>query len=166
MGRKFEKYECLWFEGPVPPDDIRSYVSVVKALDISVCGSEGLFGRYNYRDFMTQGAVDIIQPDIARVGGISEARKITATASAFIPITFHVGLSGPGCRAASLQLAPVLPRALFMNYEIYFLPNPLHTDIVDRPIERFSKGYLEVPSGPGLNLEINQKRMSKLLVGR
>lgn len=84
---------------------------------------------------------DIIQPDIARVGGISEARKITAMASAFdIPITLHVGLSGPGCRAESLQLAPILPRALSTNYEIYFLPKPLHTDIIDRPIERFGKG--------------------------
>ena len=117
--------------------------------------------------FYAVEADDIIQPDIARVGGISEARKITAMASAFdIPITLHVGLSGPGCRAATLQLAPVLPRELVMNYEIYFLPNPLHTDIIDRPIERFSKGYLEVPSGPGLNLEINQKKMSRFLVKR
>ena len=166
-GRKYEKYECMWFEEPVPPDDIRGYVSVARALDIPVCGSEGLFGRYNYRDLMTQGAVDIIQPDIARVGGISEARKITAMASAFdIPITLHVGLSGPGCRAATLQLAPVLPRELFLNYEIYFLPNPLHTDIIDRQIETFDKGYLEVPDGPGLNLEINQNKMAKFLVRR
>ena len=161
-GRKFEKYECMWLEEPVPPDDINGYVKVAKALDIPICGSESLFGRYNFRDLIVSGAVDIVQPDVARVGGISEIKKITAIASAFnMPITLHVGLSGAGCRAAALQVAPTLPRELFLNYEIYFLPNPLHTDILNTPIEKFSNGYLELPKDPGLSLSINEDTLRK-----
>ena len=105
-GRKFEKYECAWFEEPVPADDLRGYAKTARALDIPVCGSESLFGRFNFRDLIESEAVDIIQPDIARVGGITEVRKIAAIASAFdVPITFHVGISGAGCRAATLQVS-------------------------------------------------------------
>ena len=164
-GRKFEKYECTWLEEPVPPDDINGYVKVAKALDLPICGSESLFGRYNFRDLLVSGAVDIVQPDVARVGGISEIKKITAMASAFdVPITLHVGLSGAGCRAAALQVAPTLPRELFLNYEIYFLPNPLHTDILNSPIEKFSNGYLEVPNGPGLSLDVNEDMLKRFSV--
>ena len=163
-GRKFEKYDCMWLEEPVPPDNITGYIKVAKALDIPVCGSEGLFGRYNYRDLIVTGAVDIIQPDVARVGGISEIKKITAIASAFhIPITLHVGLSGAGCRAAALQVAPTLPRELFLNYEIYYLPNPLHTEIIKKPVEIFNKGYLELPKEPGLGLNLDENKMMKFL---
>ena len=164
-GRKFEKYECMWLEEPVPPDDINGYVKVARALDIPICGSESLFGRYNFRDLIVNDAVDIVQPDVARVGGISEIRKITAIASAFdVPITLHVGLSGAGCRAAALQVAPTLPRELFLNYEIYFLPNPLHTDILNSPIEKFKDGYLEVPKGEGLSLDLNEDKLMNLSV--
>lgn len=164
-GRKFEKYECMWLEEPVPPDDINGYVKVARALDIPICGSEGLFGRYNYRDLIVTGAVDIVQPDIARVGGISEIKKIIAIASAFdIPITLHVGLSGAGCRAAALQVAPTIPQELFLNYEIYFLPNPLHTDILNSPIEKFEDGHLALPKQPGLSLDLDENKLTKFLV--
>jgi L-alanine-DL-glutamate epimerase-like enolase superfamily enzyme len=159
-GRKFEKYECSWFEEPVPPDDLSGYVRLTRDLDIPICGSEGLFGRYNFRDFIVSGAVDIIQPDIARVGGISEIRKIISMAAAFdLPVTLHIGLSGAGCRAASLQVAPTIPRELFLSYETYFLHNPLHTDIIKAPLEEFKDGYLKVPTGPGLSLQIDEQRM-------
>jgi L-alanine-DL-glutamate epimerase-like enolase superfamily enzyme len=163
-GRKFEKYECMWLEEPVPPDDIQNYVKITKALDIPICGSEGLFGRYNHRDLLVSGAVDIIQPDIARVGGISEIKKIIAMTSAFdIPITLHVGLSGAGCRAAALQVAPTIPRELFLNYEIYYLPNPLNTGITKKPIEVFKDGYVELPKEPGLGLHLDETSMMKFL---
>ncbi len=163
-GRKFEKYDCMWLEEPVPPDDIHGYIKVAKALDIPVCGSEGRFARYDFRDLISMGAIDIAQPDIARVGGISEIKKIIAIASAFdIPVTLHVGLSGAGCRAAALQVASTIPRELFLNYEIYYLPNPLHTEIISKPIEVFKDGYLELPKEPGLGLHLDENKMLKFL---
>lgn len=164
-GRKFERYECLWFEEPVPPDNVPGYVRVAKALDIAVCGSESRFGRYDFRDLIAMEAVDIVQPDIARCGGFSECRKIVAMAAAYgVPVTLHVGLSGAGCRAASLQMAASIPRELFMNYEVYFLPNPLAHEIVAEPIERFKDGYVELPTKPGLGLELDEERMRKYVV--
>ena len=163
-GRKFEKYECSWFEEPVPADDLRGYAKTARALDIPICGSESLFGRYNFRDLIELEAVDIIQPDIARVGGITEVKKIAAIASAYdVPITFHVGISGAGCRAATLQVAPTIPAELFLNNEIYFLHNPLHTEILRDRIERFQDGYLLVPTKPGLGLDIDESKLQKFV---
>lgn len=165
VGRKFERYECYWLEEPVPPDDLGGYVEVSRALDMPVCGSESLFGRYDYRELIAKRAVDIVQPDIARSGGISECRKIAAMAEAFNkPYTPHVGLSGAGCRAATLQFVATLPREIFLTYEYMFMPNPLAEEVLAEPIENFKDGYVELPKRPGLCLELKEEAMSKYLV--
>lgn len=165
VGRKLEKYDCYWLEEPVPPDDINGYVKLAKALDIPICGSESLFGRYNYRDLISMGAVDIAQPNVTRCGGISEFKKIEAIASAYnIPITLHVGLSGAGCRAASLHVAATIPSNLFLNYEVYFLHNPLAHDIVKENVERVVNGYVKIPNKPGLGFDIDDEKAKMYLI--
>lgn len=165
MGRKLERYEVLWFEEPVPPDDIDGYVEVSRALDIPICGSESLFGRYNYRDLISKRAVDIVQPNIARCGGITECRKIAAIAEAFnTPFTPHNGLSGAGCRAATLQFVVTLPRELFLTYEFMYRPTALGNEVLKEPLEKFKDGYLELPKKPGLGIELNRQVVSKYVV--
>lgn len=138
-----------------------------RALDIPICGSESMFGGYDYRDLITQRAVDIVQPDVARSGGISECRKIAAMAEAFdIPCTAHVGLSGAGCRAATLQFVATLPKDIFLKYEYMFRPNPFASEICMHPVERFDKGYVELPTEPGLGFQLNSEIMKRYEVKR
>ncbi len=165
IGRKLERYEVFWFEEPVPPDDIEGYIEVSRALDIPICGSESLFGRYNYRDLISKKAVDFVQPNIARCGGITECRKIAAIAEAFnTPFTPHNGLSGAGCRAATLQFVSTLPRELFLTYEFMYRPTGLGNEILKKPLEKFKNGYLELPKKPGLGIELSDTVISKYLV--
>ncbi|WP_052290731.1 mandelate racemase/muconate lactonizing enzyme family protein [Caldivirga maquilingensis] len=119
VGRMLEKYDVLWFEEPVPPDNPEAYVRVSRALDIPIAAAETLFTKYQWLEFMRRGAMDITMPDIARVGGITEAIKIASLADSFgILMTFHVGLSGAGCRAATLQVIAFTTK-----------PHNLHTNI-------------------------------------
>ena len=167
-GRKFERYECFWFEEPVPPDNMDGYIEVSRKLDIPIAGGESYFSRYDFRDLIARDAVDIVMPDIGRAGGISECRKIASMASAFGKLyTPHIGLSGAGVRAATLQFACTLPRELFLTYEYYRIPNrpnPLATDVVKRPIEVFRGGYVEVPQRPGLGIELDEEALKRYAV--
>jgi D-arabinonate dehydratase/D-galactarolactone cycloisomerase len=168
MGRKFERYECLWFEEPVPPDDIGGYIETARALDIPIAAGESHFLRYDFRELFVRNAVDIAMPDVGRAGGISESRKIATLAATFgKKFTTHVGLSGAGVRAASLQLAAVVPREVFLTYEYYEIrgrPNPLANDILIKPVERFKDGFVDLPNGPGLDIELNKKFIERYLV--
>ena len=170
MGRKFEMYDCAWFEEPVPPDNLDGYVEVAKALDIPIAGGESHFLRYDFRDMISKGAIDIAMPDVGRAGGISECRRIATLCSTFDKkYTPHVGLSGGGVRAASLHLAAAIPRGTFLNYEYYHIrgrPNPLSNDVMKRPVEEFSGGYVRVPKGSGLGIELDEKAIVKYTLPR
>jgi L-alanine-DL-glutamate epimerase-like enolase superfamily enzyme len=83
LGRILERYEALFFEEPVPPDNLEGYVRLTDTLDIPVCGGESHYSKYDFRDLISRHAVDIINPDVARIGGLTEAKKIAAIAEAY-----------------------------------------------------------------------------------
>jgi D-arabinonate dehydratase/D-galactarolactone cycloisomerase len=157
MGRQLERYEIKWFEEPVPPDNLDGYVEVSRSLDVPVAAGESHFGKYAFLDLLKRRAVDIIQPNVGRSGGITEVRKIMAMAEAFnVPYASHTGLSGIGCRAATIQLASTVPDDLFLTYEYGVFPHPFGNYILKRPLEKFSDGYVEVPTEPGVGIELNE----------
>jgi D-arabinonate dehydratase/D-galactarolactone cycloisomerase len=165
FGRKLERYEVYWFEEPVPPDDIDGYAEVARALDIPIAGSESRFAKYDFRDLIVRRAVDIVEPDIARCGGITECKKIAAMAEAYdLCYTPHNGLSGAGCRAATLQFVAHLPQELFLTYEYMYRPSVFGTEILTKPLEKFKDGYLELPKEPGIGIELKRDVVSKYLV--
>jgi L-alanine-DL-glutamate epimerase-like enolase superfamily enzyme len=167
LGRKLERYECLWFEEPVAPDNIDGYVEVARALDIPIAAGETHFLRYDFRDLMARNAVDIVMPDVGRAGGISECKKIAVMAAAFgKKYTPHVGLSGAGVKAASIHLSATIPGEVFLGYEYFQIrgrPNPLANDVIEHPIETFQKGYVDLPTSPGLGIELKESSLRKFL---
>ena len=81
-----------WLEEPVLPDDIAGYAEIARAVDTPISGGEHEFTRYGFRELIDRGAVDIVQLDVNRVGGITEARKIWAMAAgAGLPVLPHAG---------------------------------------------------------------------------
>lgn len=166
MGRALEKYEVLWFEEPLPPHDWEDYVKLAKTLDIPVAGGESLFSRYTFRDFITKGGLDIVQPDLSRCGGITEFMKITNLCKTHgAKLAPHTGLSGIGSRAAALHVCAALPRDMFVSYEyMYKHDNPLVEELSAEPIEKFSDGYLQLPKGVGLGIKLNPKALGEFVV--
>lgn len=96
LAKAVSDFNVLWIEEPVPPDQIDSYRRIKDAVpDILITGGEHEFTRYGFRDLLEKKAVDILQPDIYRAGGISELKKIAAMASAYgIPVIPH-GVGAP-----------------------------------------------------------------------
>jgi L-alanine-DL-glutamate epimerase-like enolase superfamily enzyme len=167
LGRQLERYEIKWFEEPVAPDNLDGYIEVARALDIPVAAGESHFSRYAFLDMMKRRAVDIIQPNVGRSGGITECKKILGMAEAFnIQYAPHTGLSGIGCRAASIHLASTVPDDIFLAYEYGIFSHPFGNFLLKAPVEIFQNGYVDIPQGDGLGLELDDSKLNVFLTGK
>ncbi|HLH45495.1 MAG TPA: mandelate racemase/muconate lactonizing enzyme family protein [bacterium] len=162
LGRKFEKLEVEWFEEPIPPDNLEGYVELAHALDIPIAAGESEFTRFGFRELITRGGVDIIQPNVGRAGGFTEVKRILALASAYgLPYAPHTGSSAAPIMVAELHLATYAPNFLIYEYMHNAWsteqPNPLKKDIVNEDYEKFDGEYLLPPSGVGLGITLNDE---------
>ena len=90
MSRKFEDYDVGWFEEPVLADDIQGLAEISKATNIPVATGEHEYTKYGFKELIAQGGADIVQPDIGRVGGVTEWMKVTHLADSYnLPIAPH-----------------------------------------------------------------------------
>ena len=171
VGRQLEGFNIYWFEEPLSPEHVEGYSKLADALDMPVAAGEASFTRYDFRDLFLHRAVDIIQPNACRTGGLSEARKIAAMSSAFhIPYAPHTGSCSAVALSAALHLATALPN--FLTYEMMQSdwskdqPNPLRHDLVQEPIEVFADGHMAPPPDkPGLGIELNEEVLRRYAVG-
>lgn len=152
-----------WFEEPIVPEDIDGYRRL-RALGICpLAAGESDFTVWQARELIAERLVDLIQPDVARSGGITETRRIAELAFAHhVGYAPHVGWSGAICVAASLHLASAMPA--FRIFECMVFDNPLRDELTTAPVgDRRSlvDGTLEVPQGPGLGVEVDRKALAK-----
>ena len=169
-GRAVEALDIGWLEEPVVPEDIDGYVEVKRAIAIPVAGGEASFGRYGFRDMLLRRSVDILQPDVAAAGGISECKKIFDMASAFgVRCNPHVWGTGITI-AASLQLlavVPDVPPGLFPvapMLEFDCTDHPIRQAVLTRPLEPVA-GRIDIPDAPGLGVEIDRQALERFSVG-
>jgi D-galactarolactone cycloisomerase len=165
MGKGLEAYGVRWFEEPVPPEDREGYRLLRRSLSIAIAGGECEYTRYGFRDLITAGCVDIVQPDICAAGGFSEWLKILALAESYgLFVVPHVWGSGVALAAALHAVAAMAPCPHTANplplqnepvVEYDRNPNPLRDDLLKTPI-RPVNGRLSVPQGPGLGIEIRE----------
>lgn len=155
-----------WFEEPVPPEDIDGYLEVKARQPILVAGGEASFARWGFREMIARRAADILQPDVAACGGISELKKIADMASAFgIRVNPHVWGTGVAL-AASLHLLAVIPDnppGLFPRAPLLELdrsPHPVRDALLAEPIP-LRGGRVAVPQGPGLGIAIDRAALDR-----
>jgi D-galactarolactone cycloisomerase len=168
IGRALEEHGVLWFEEPVTPEDRAGYRRVRDALDVPIAGGECEFTRYGFRDLLLGECIDIAQPDICSAGGFSEWQKILALTSAFGVLTVpHVWGSGIAVAAAlhaiaTIPLTPYSARSVLLQNEpmIEFdrTHNPLRDELLKTAFSLVD-GCLQVPTGPGLGVEIDEARL-------
>lgn len=170
VGRELERYQISWLEEPVIPEDIAGYLEVKEALDIPIAGGECEYTRYGFRELICRRAVDILQPDTCRVGGLSEAKKIAALASAWgIPCFPHVW-GTPVALAAALHLLASLPETPSCRNPLPFhqvpvlefdrTPHPIREELAVQPILP-EGGWVSVPTAPGLGVEVREEILEK-----
>ena len=143
----------LWFEEPVPPDDPAAMAQVAAASPVPIATGERLCTIAEFAPLLAARAASILQPALGRLGGIWEGRKLGVLAQAAgAQIAPHL-YAGPIEWAANLQLAAALPN--FLIAETIGRGDGFHAELLSAPIA-FEEGFLRVPEGPGLGVELNE----------
>ena len=156
--KMLEKYSVTWFEEALKPDALEDYVHLRRNSPVPISGGEVLTRRQSFQPWLQAGAFDIVQPDVTKVGGISEERRIGWMAQEngvqFIPHGWNtaVGL------AADLQLASAFSDTDFVEY---LTGSPYIDDIVAQPWQLDADGMLAIPDTPGLGIELNPDNIAK-----
>ncbi len=158
IARELEQFKPMFFEEPVPPDNLDALAEVKCRSNIPISAGERLYTRWDYKMLFDKKAADYIQPDISHAGGIMELKKIAAEAECrYIPFAPH-NPSGPVANAATLQLAACCPN--FCILEIMYSDVIWRKDITNEKLT-YSDGYMKIPDKPGLGIEINESECGK-----
>lgn len=160
-----------WFEEPLAPDDHAGYSYLTQRGDIPIAGGETEFTKYGFRELISRRTMNIIQPNVSRCGGFTEALKIAALAESYhVAYAPHTGSCGGVTLAAELHLSATLPN--FLTYEHMKRdwarehPNPFRADLVGGSPEHLIQGELAIPSGPGLGLNIDEDLVERYRISR
>ncbi len=169
IGREMEKLGVYWFEEPISPEDLDGYVEVSRSLDMAVAGGENEFAKFRFREILARRAMDIVQPDVCAAGGITECKKIAALAQAHsvqcvphawgtaigLAATMHFLASLPDCPPCLVPIPPML------ECEQTF--NPFRDQLSTTSLAH-SKGWVQVPTGPGLGIDIDRSILERYRV--
>lgn len=151
-------YDVAWFEEPLAPDAIEDYIHLRRQSAVPISGGEVLTRRQSFYPWLTRGALDIVQPDVTKVGGISEERRIGWMAREngvrFIPHGWNtvIGL------AADLQLSSAFSDTDLVEY---LTGSPYVDEIGTSPWSLDEEGMLAIPDGPGLGIELDPNALAK-----
>ena len=157
-----QDYEISWFEEPLKPDAIDDYVLLRRNAPVPISGGEVLTRRQSFDAWLKKGAFDIVQPDVTKVGGISESRRIAWMAQEncirYIPHGWNtaVGL------AADLQLASAFSDTDLVEY---ITGSPYVDEIAGGGWRLDEDGLLQIPNTPGLGLTLDRDAVAKYTDG-
>lgn len=164
LARRLADLGYLWLEEPLDPADVAGLARLHALGILPLAAGESEYGPRGAIGLVTAGAVDLLQPDCGRIGGITGfMRAATAAASLGVPFAPHHA-GGPIKAAAALHLAAALPQ--FRVMECSLLRTPLHDDLTEAPVAHpgllDAHGTLPVPSGPGLGITVNRDALRRL----
>lgn len=161
--RRLEPYDIFWLEDFLHPECYDGYAAVKAAgVRTRLAAGEQEATAWGFHDLLQRGQVDVIQPDLSRCGGLSQARKILWEADRVgADVCPHAWLTDL-LSAASLHLNACLPRSLFLEYNT--ANSPMLREIIANPLQMDGNGMISVPHGPGLGIEIDEKAVKKYRV--
>ncbi len=153
IANKLEQFDVTWFEEPTPHDSIEGLRRVSTKSNVPIATGERRMSKYPFRDLLAETDVDILQPDLANAGGITEGKKIAALAEAeHVSIAPH-NPQGPVATAMYAHLCSTIPnfmiQEVFVDYDVDWA-----VDLLKEPLT-IDNGQLRIPEGPGLGIELN-----------
>ena len=148
-----EEFDITFFEEPVPPDNLDAMEQIRNSgVTMDIATGERLFFRYGFREILHRRLTDVIQPDIAHTGGISEIKKIASMAEIeYIKFAPH-NPNGPIATAASMHVCATVPNFLILETA---RDMPWHDKIQTTPLE-IKDGYFELTTAPGLGTDLDE----------
>lgn len=155
-------YDVAWFEEPLRPDDIDGYVELTRHSPVPIAAGEVLTRRQSFLPWIERRAVDYLQPDVTKVGGLTEQHRIGQYADDHnILVVPHGWNTGVGL-AADLQLVAAAGNARWVEY---LTPEPYMDDVFAERLQLDGEGYLTIPDGPGYGFTWNADGIARLSQG-
>ncbi len=162
LAKELEPLRPMFIEEPVLPQNNEALREIARHTSTPIAVGERMFSRWDFKDLLTQGYVDIIQPDLSHAGGISECKKIASMAEAFdVAVAPHCPL-GPIALAACVQMDMCTPNVFIQEQSLgihYNQGSDLLDYLKDAAIYEYRQGYIEVPDGPGLGIEVDEEKV-------
>jgi D-xylonate dehydratase len=161
LAEALEPYDVWWLEDPVPPENHDVQREVTRSTATPIATGENVYRTHGTRRLLTEGALDIVAPDIPKVGGLREGMKIANLADVFyVPVAMH-NVASPIGTMASAHLAAAIPNALAVEFHSYQLG--WWGDLVEEgPL--IEDGRMHVPEQPGLGLTLDMETVADHLV--
>ena len=161
VAKALEQLNIYWLEEPLPAEDYIGYKRLTESTTMRIATGEEESGRRAFARLINETHVDVIQPDMSRCGGLTEAKKIAAMAAdnniLCVPHAFKTGI----LVAASIHLIAAIPNAPVLEFSV--TESPLRKGLLSTTFE-MKDGYVSVPQKPGLGIELNQEVIEKYKV--
>ena len=151
LAAALEPHDVWWLEDPIPPENLGVQADVTRSTSTPIATGENRYRVTEHRRLLEEGAVDIITPDLPKVGGMGETRRIADVADQYyVPVALH-NVASPVGTVAGVHLAAAVPNALAVEFHSYELP--WWADLVEEPV--IEDGYATVPEEPGLGVTLD-----------
>ena len=161
MAKRLENYNPYWLEEPLRPDDYDGYSRLCGATALRVAAGEEESSRLSYMDLMDRGKVDVVQVDVCRVGGLTEALKIGWMAFDRGRLVVNHSYSTDIDQAAALHFLACMPHTEMLEFCVE--SGPLRSQLARNPLQAVD-GWVPVPEEPGLGVEINEDIIERYAV--
>ncbi|RME93962.1 MAG: galactonate dehydratase [Verrucomicrobia bacterium] len=165
LARELEAFHPMFIEEPVLPEHNEALHEIASLTSIPIATGERMFSRWHFKELLAGGAVDIIQPDLSHAGGITECKKIFSMAEAYdVAGAPHCPL-GPIALAACLQMDASCYNIFIQEQSLgiqYHQGNELLDYITNKSVFRFENGFVNIPTGPGLGIEVNEEHVREM----
>ncbi|WP_152286610.1 galactonate dehydratase [Flavicella marina] len=159
MAKELEQYKPIFIEEPVTPENNEALREIANVTSIPLATGERMFSRWQFKEILSNGTIDIIQPDLSHAGGITECKKILSMAEAFdVAAAPHCPL-GPIALASCFQIDTSCYNAFIQEQSLgihYGGEDDLLKYIKDRSVFEYKDGYADIPKGPGLGIEVDE----------
>jgi galactonate dehydratase len=164
LARELDQYRLMFIEEPVLPQNNEALREIARYTATPIATGERMFSRWEFKSLLSDGYVDIIQPDLSHAGGISECRKIAAMAEAYdVAVAPHCPL-GPIALGACVQLDACTPNAFIQEQSLgihYNRGGDLLDYLADPDIYRYRDGFIDIAARPGLGVEIDERAVAE-----
>jgi L-rhamnonate dehydratase len=161
VAKALEQLNIYWLEEPLPAEDFKGYRRLTESTTMRIATGEEESGRLAFARLINESRVDIIQPDVSRCGGLTEAKKIASMAAdnniVMVPHAFKTGI----LVAATIQLIAATPDVPFLEFSV--TESAIRKELLVKPFVQ-KDGFVEVPTGPGLGIELNPEVIRKYSV--
>lgn len=165
LAKELEPFRPMFIEEPVLPENNEDLREIAQHVAIPIATGERMFSKWQFKTLLKEGYADIIQPDVSHAGGITECKKIISMAEAFdVAAAPHCPL-GPIALAACLQVDATCHNAFIQEQSLgihYNKGSDLLDYLTDKTVFQYSDGYVDIPSKPGLGIEINEAHVRKM----